>query len=134
MSERYNAYVFIGNELKSARFKDTAHQVCVAHGKNNFVKAWNQSHEPNARLFVEYFDFFYGREASYRPAGLTSEEITRERQSLTTKAVLISLRSLLDRELSDVSSYRSPLYTKALNYLRRFGTAYSPSFRMASSR
>ena len=50
------AYVFIGmfisNELKSARFKDTVHQVCVAHGRNNFVKAWNQGHKPNARLFV----------------------------------------------------------------------------------
>ena len=27
MSDGYNAYVFIGNELKSARFKDTVHQV-----------------------------------------------------------------------------------------------------------
>ena len=25
MSDGYNAYVFIGNELKSARFKDTVH-------------------------------------------------------------------------------------------------------------
>lgn len=120
MSDGYNAYVFIGNELRSARFKDTVHQVCVAHGRNNFVKAYNQGYEPNARLFVEYFDFFYGREASYKSAGLTPGEITRERQSLATKEVLISLRSLLDRELSDVPSYRSPLYTRALNYLRRF--------------
>lgn len=69
---------------------------------------------------MEYFDFFYGREASYKSAGLTPEEITRERQGLATKEVSISLRSLLDRELSDVPSHRSPLYMKALNYLRRF--------------
>lgn len=25
ISNRYNAYIFIGNELKSARFKDTVH-------------------------------------------------------------------------------------------------------------
>ena len=31
MSDGYNAYVFIGNELKSARFKDTIHQVCMSH-------------------------------------------------------------------------------------------------------
>ena len=34
MSDGYNAYVFIGNELKSARFKDTVHQVCMSHAKN----------------------------------------------------------------------------------------------------
>ena len=28
MSDGYNAYVFIGDELKSAQFKDTVHQVC----------------------------------------------------------------------------------------------------------
>ena len=33
MSEGYNAYVFIGNELKSAQFKDTVHQVCISHAK-----------------------------------------------------------------------------------------------------
>lgn len=62
MFDRYNAYVFIGNELKSARFKDTVHQVCLAHGRKNFVKAYIQGHGLNARLFVEYFDFFSGRD------------------------------------------------------------------------
>lgn len=58
---------------------------------------------------------------SYKSAGLILVEITRECQGLATKEVLISLCSLLDRELSDdVPSYRSPLYPKALNYLRRF--------------
>ena len=34
MSDGYNAYVFIGDELKSAQFKDTVHQVCMSHAQN----------------------------------------------------------------------------------------------------
>lgn len=41
MSDEYNAYVFIGDELKSVRFKDTVHQVCMSHCNNKFVKAAN---------------------------------------------------------------------------------------------
>ena len=51
MSDGYNAYVFIGNELKSGRFIDTVHQVCMSHAKNKFVKASNQGGEPNAERF-----------------------------------------------------------------------------------
>ena len=51
MSDGYNAYVFIGNELKSARFKDTIHQVCMSHANNKFVKAGNQGGEPVAIRF-----------------------------------------------------------------------------------
>ena len=29
MSDGYNAYVFIGDELKTDRYKDTDHQVCL---------------------------------------------------------------------------------------------------------
>ena len=53
MSDGYNAYVFIGDEMKSAKFKDTVHQVCMAHARNRFVKAANQGRKPNAALFVE---------------------------------------------------------------------------------
>ena len=42
MSDGYNAYVFIGDELKSIRFKDTVHQVCMSHAKNKFVKVSNR--------------------------------------------------------------------------------------------
>ena len=55
MSDGYNAYVFIGNELKSARFKDTVHQVCMSHAKNKFVKASNQGGEPTAERFFRNF-------------------------------------------------------------------------------
>ena len=39
MSDGFNAYVFIGDEMKSAKFKDSVHQVCMAHARNKFVKA-----------------------------------------------------------------------------------------------
>ena len=38
MTDGYNAYVFIGDELKSARFKDTDHQICMAHAMAKFAK------------------------------------------------------------------------------------------------
>ena len=45
MSDGYNPYVFIGNELKSTRFRDIVHQVCLSHLRNKFVKTVNQGHE-----------------------------------------------------------------------------------------
>ena len=41
MSDGYNAYVFIGDELKLAQFKDTIYQVCMSHANNKFVKVGN---------------------------------------------------------------------------------------------
>ena len=120
MSDGYNAYVFIGNELKSAQFKDTVHQVCMSHAKNKFVKASNQGSEPTAERFSEILKEFFMKERKYDDAGLTPKERFRERQSLETKEFLIELRSLLDSELSRDSEFRSQYYTEALNYLNRF--------------
>ena len=120
MSDGYNAYVFIGNELKSARFKDTIHQVCMSHVNNKFVKAGNQGCEPMAERFSNLLKWFFSKEHVYDEAGLTPEERLLERQSLETKEHLIELRSLLDSELSKDSEYRSQYYTEALNYLNRF--------------
>ena len=120
MSDGYNAYVFIGDELKSAQFKDTIHQVCMSHAKNKFVKASNQGSEPTAGRFSEILKEFFMRERKYDDAGLTPKERLRERQSLETKELLIELRSLLDCELSRDSEFRSQYYTEALNYLNRF--------------
>ena len=39
MSDGYNAYVFIGDELKSAQFKDIVYQVCMSQVNNKFVKS-----------------------------------------------------------------------------------------------
>lgn len=33
VSDGYKAYVLIGDELKSAQFKDTVYQVCISHAK-----------------------------------------------------------------------------------------------------
>lgn len=50
MSDGYNAYGFIGDELKSAQFKDTVHQVCMSHAKTCLsrlpIKAVNR--QPNS--------------------------------------------------------------------------------------
>lgn len=120
MSDGYNAYVFIGDELKSARFKDTVHQVCMSHARNKFVKAFNQGGEPAAERFSTILKAFFMRERKCDDAGFTSEERLRERQSLETKELLIELRSLLDSEQSKDSEFRSQYYTEALNYLNRF--------------
>ena len=120
MSDGYNAYVFISDELKSARFKDTIHQVCMSHAKNKFVKASNQGGEPTAERFSNILKEFFMRERKYDDAGFTPKERLRERQSLETKGLLIELRSLLDSELSKDSEFRSQYYTEALNYLNRF--------------
>ena len=120
MSDGYNAYVFIGNELKSAQFKDTIHQVCMSHANNKFVKAGNQGGEPLAERFSKLLKWFFSKEHIYDEAGLTPEERLRERQSLETKEHLIELRSLLESELSKNSEFRSQYYTEALNYLKKF--------------
>ena len=120
MSDGYNAYVFIGNELKSAQFKDTIHQVCMSHANNKFVKAGNQGGEPLAERFSKLLKWFFSKEHIYDEAGLTPEERLWERQSLETKEHLIELRSLLESELSKDSEFRSQYYTEALNYLKKF--------------
>ena len=120
MSDGYNAYVFIGDELKSAQFKDTIHQVCMSHMNNKFVKAGNQGGEPMAERFSNLLKWFFSKEHIYDEAGLTPEERLRERQSLETKEHLIELRSLLESELSKDSEFRSQYYTEALNYLKKF--------------
>lgn len=71
MSDGYNAYVFIGDELKSAQFKDTVHQICLSHTNNKFVKAANQGGEPNAELFSDDLKELFANERRYDEAGLS---------------------------------------------------------------
>ena len=120
MTDGYNAYVFIGNELKSEQYKDTIHQVCMSHSNNKFVKAANQGGEPNAALFSNDFKELFAREHRYDEAGLTPEERLKERQSLETKEIVIRIRSRLDAELTKEPEFRSQYYTEALNYLNHF--------------
>ena len=120
MSDGYNAYVFIGDEMKSAKFKDTVHQVCMAHARNKFVKAANQGGEADAARFVEDMNELFAKERQYDKAGLSPGERLKERQSLPAKEVVIRIRSRLDSELSKEAEFRSPFYAKALNYLKHF--------------
>lgn len=75
MSDGYSAYVFIGNELKSARIKDTVHQVCLSHLRNKFVKAGED--EAEAESFVEDIRELFEKEREYMDAGLTPGERLR---------------------------------------------------------
>ena len=120
MSDGYNAYVFIGDELKSAKFKDTVHQVCMSHARNKFVKAANQGGEQNAVSFSDDMKELFEKERSYNEAGLTPAERLKERQGMATKEIIIRIRSRLDSELANDSELRSRYYTEALNYLNHF--------------
>ena len=94
MSDGYNAYVFIGDELKLAQFTDTVRQVCRSYANNKIVKAADQGGEPTAGRISNLLKNFFSREHVYDEAGLTPEKRLRERQSLETKELLIVLRSL----------------------------------------
>lgn len=120
MTDGYNAYVFIGDELKSAQFKDTIHQVCLSHADNKFVKAANQGGEPNAALFSNDLKEFFSRERIYDDDGLTPERRLAGRQSLETKEIVIRLRSRLDAEPAKDPESRSQYCTEALHYLNHF--------------
>lgn len=52
MSDGYNAYTFIGNELKSENLKDRVYLVCMAHLRTKFQKALEQGKDENARVFL----------------------------------------------------------------------------------
>ena len=65
MSDGYNAYVFIGDELKSAKYKDTDHQICMAHVRDKFARASLEGCDRNAAVFVENIDKLYEFERGY---------------------------------------------------------------------
>lgn len=120
MTDGYNAYVFIGDELKSTQYKNTEHQVCVAHSMAKFAKAANPGGDLNALPFHDDLHLFYKLEDKYNEEGLSPEERGKRRQSLETKEIMIRLRSNLDVWLAKDDSERSPYLTEALNYLNRF--------------
>lgn len=120
MTDGYNAYVFIGDELKSSRFKDTDHQVCMAHAMAKFAKASNPGLDDAALPFHDDLSLFYKLEDRYDGEGISPEERGKRRQSLETKGIMIRLRSNLDVQLAKEESERSPYLTEALNYLNKF--------------
>ena len=120
MTDGYNAYVFIGDELKSAQFKDTDHKICMAHAMAKFAKAANPGGDKAALPFHDDLSLFYKLEDKYDKEGISPEERGRRRQSFETKEILIRLSSRLNMELAKDASERSPYLTEALNYLKKF--------------
>lgn len=123
MSDGYNAYTFIGDELKTVdtpNFSKTDHQVCLAHARAKFVKASEQAGDKNADIFIKYIEDLYNLERQYTKDGLTDEERGKQRQSLETKGILINLRTHLGIEKAKDSATVTPYLQKALNYLDTF--------------
>ena len=124
MSDGYNAYVFIGDELnkatKNTNMSNTIHQVCLAHLKAKLNKALEQAGDNNAIPFLKSIGFFYKMERQYDKAGISPEERSVRRQDLETKSELISLRQHLKIELDKDSAETTPYLRAALNYLDKF--------------
>lgn len=120
MSDGYNAYTFIGNELQGENLKKTIHQVCMAHLRAKFLKALLQAHDEHARIFIYIINCLYGLEEAYDKENIDIAERTLRRNSLETKSLLIDLRQHLDLELSRPVEERSGYLTEALNYLNHF--------------
>lgn len=124
MTDGYNAYVFIGDELsnvkKSPNLKTAIHQVCMAHFMAKLNKASDQAGDIHARPFLSGVDFYYKREHQYDAEGLTPEERGRRRQDLESKEMLITLRQHLKIELDKDPSETTPYLREALNYLDKF--------------
>ena len=124
MTDGYNAYVFIGDELstvqKSPNLKKAIHQVCMAHWKAKLDKTLEQAGDIRALPFLSGVDFYYKRERKYDVEGLTPEERGKRRQDLESKEMLITLRQHLKIELDKDPSETTPYLREALNYLDKF--------------
>lgn len=124
MTDGYNAYVFIGDELstvqKSPNLKKAIHQVCMAHWKAKLDKALEQAGDIRALPFLRGVDFYYKRERQYDAECLTPEERGKRRQDLDSKEMLITLRQYLKIELDKDPSETTPYLREALNYLDKF--------------
>ena len=124
MTDGYNAYVFIGDELSAAEqspnLKKAIHQVCMAHFKAKLDKALEQAGDTHACPFLSGVDFYYKRERQYDAEGLTPEERGKRRQDLESKEMLITLRQYLKIELDKDPSETTPYLRAALKYLDKF--------------
>lgn len=95
MSDGYNAYVFIGDELKIAETNPNlgkvTHQVCLAHARAKFVKASEQAGDRNVDIFLKYINELYNLKRQYDIDGITPERQGELRQGMVTKEILMSL-------------------------------------------
>ncbi len=122
MSDGYNAYTFIGDELKGGNLKDCVHLVCLSHSRAKFFKALEQGKDGRAQIFLDIIGRLYALEHSYDEEGISIEERTLRRGSLETKSLLIDLRQHLNLEKSRPDEERSGYLTEAINYLDHFWT------------
>ncbi len=122
MSDGYNAYTFIGDELKGENLKNTLHLVCMAHYRAKAAKALFVAHDERARPFFNFANRFYSLEGEYDKEGISVEERTRRRNSFETKALLIELRQYLELEKARPAEQRSAYLTETINYLDHFWT------------
>ena len=120
MSDGYNAYVFIGDELKTHRYKDTDHQVCLAHVRAKFVKARMEGGDKRADVFLDNINRLFRFEREYDRKMITDEERTRRRQGLPTMEAMIILRANLLQELKSEEERKSCYMWEVLNCLHKF--------------
>ena len=120
MSDGYNAYVFIGDGLKTHRYKDTDHQVCLAHVRAKFVKARMEGGDKRADVFLDNINRLFRFEREYDREMITDGERTRRRQGLPTMEAMINLRANLLQELKSEEEQKSCYMREALNYLHKF--------------
>ena len=120
MSDGYNAYVFIGDELKTHRYKDTDHQVYLAHVRAKFVKARMEGGDKRADVFLGNINRLFRFEREYDREMITDGERTRRRQGLPTMEAMINLRANLLQELKSEEEQKSCYMREALNYLHKF--------------
>jgi transposase len=119
MSDGYNTYVFIGDELKTDKYKDTDHQVCLAHVRAKFVKARIEGGDKRADVFLDNINILFCFEREYDREMITDEERTR-RQGLPTMEAMINLRANLLQELKSEEEQKSCYMRDALNYFHKF--------------
>lgn len=114
MTDGYNAYNFIGGELKAD------HLVCMAHVLVKFGKAHEMGGDAIAEEFIRLIRRLYEHERSYKEKGYTAEQIYAARQSEETGEIERQLRDLLSKELSRENPKRSYYMEQALNYFDHF--------------
>lgn len=117
VTDGYVGYKFIDKGLQ--HWGKIAHVVCWAHIHSKFVEAAEAGCEdPMLMQIIGYINKLFKLDEEYREEGLLPDEITKRRQSWETKSIINRLYATLLCELENEDEYRSPLYQKALTYLK----------------
>ena len=93
---------FIGDELKTHRYKDTDHQVYLAHVRAKFVKARMEGGDKRRMCSLTIINRLFRFEREYDRKMTTDKECTRQRQGLPVMKAMINLRAnLLQKSKSE---------------------------------